>query len=380
MIYTWLIIGGGIHGTAHALQFIRKHRIPQAQIAILDPHPHLLGRWKHITANVGMSHLRSPGAHHLHDDPFHLRTFLNVAETDYPPSLPLYERPSLAVFNAHSDSLIARFGVDKCHIQASAIGMEKIADGWRILTDYTPIEAKNVLLAMGASEYPHIPAWAKSDMPIHHILDDQFSRSDIQQGHWLVVGGGISAIQTALSLMENGMDVTLISQRDIPIRDFDSDPCWVTRLCLDDFYATNDPVLRREMIKKARYKGSMPYDVADELRLAIEKGVIQHVIAEITHADTHPFRVICADGREFYPDGAILATGYQTTAPIPVWLADAVRRYDLPLAPCGYPMVDTSLCWGEGLYVTGALAELEIGATARNIIGARLATERLRRI
>jgi hypothetical protein len=147
---------------------------------------------------------------------------------------------------------------------------------------------------------------------------------------------------------------------------------------LDEFYATHDPIVRRELIKKARYKGSMPYDVANELRLAIEKGVIRYVIAEITNMHNHPFRVICADGREFDADGAILATGYQTAPPIPAWLANAVRRYNLPLAPCGYPMVDTSLCWGDGLYVTGALAELEIGATARNIIGARLATERLR--
>jgi cation diffusion facilitator CzcD-associated flavoprotein CzcO len=377
-MYTWLIIGGGIHGVAHALNFIRKGNIPHEQIAILDPHQQLLGRWKHITANVGMSHLRSPGAHHLHDDPFHLRTFLNVAKTDYPPSIPLYERPSLVLFNAHSDALITRFGVDKCHIQATAIGMEKIPDGWRVHTDHNPIEAKNVLLAMGVSNYPCIPDWVKPDMPVHHILDDRFSRVDIQHGHWLVVGGGISAVQTALALIENGVDVTLISKRHIPIHDFDSDPCWVTRLCLDEFYATHDPIVRRELIKKARYKGSMPYDVANELRLAIEKGVIRYVIAEITNMHNHPFRVICADGREFDADGAILATGYQTAPPIPAWLANAVRRYNLPLAPCGYPMVDTSLCWGDGLYVTGALAELEIGATARNIIGARLATERLR--
>jgi hypothetical protein len=44
---------------------------------------------------------------------------------------------------------------------------------------------------------------------------------------------------------------------------------------------------------------------------------------------------------------------------------------------CGYPIVDQGLRWHEGIYVTGALAELEIGLVARNIIGARLAGERL---
>lgn len=377
-MYTWLIIGGGIHGTTHALNFIRKSGIPHSQIAILDPHPQLLRRWKHITSNVGMSHLRSPGAHHLHDDPFHLRTFLNISNECYPPPIALYERPSLKLFNAHCDALISRFGVDRCHIQTVAVGLEKIPDGWRVYTDHVPLETKNVLLAMGVSDYPRIPSWVKPNMPVYHILDERFSRIDIQYGRWVVIGGGISAVQTALSLLDMGMDVTLISRRDIPIHDFDSDPCWVTRLCLDDFYATTDLILRRQMIRQARHKGSMPYDVANDLAVAIEKGAIRREIANITHAEMYPFRVICEDGREFHADGAILATGYTPAPPIPNWLSDVIHRYHLPLAPCGYPIVDRSLCWTDGLYVTGALAELEIGATARNIIGARLAAERLR--
>jgi hypothetical protein len=36
-----------------------------------------------------------------------------------------------------------------------------------------------------------------------------------------------------------------------------------------------------------------------------------------------------------------------------------------------------TLEWAPGLYVTGQLAELELGPTARNIGGARLAAERL---
>jgi hypothetical protein len=35
------------------------------------------------------------------------------------------------------------------------------------------------------------------------------------------------------------------------------------------------------------------------------------------------------------------------------------------------------LQWGPGLYVTGALAELEMGPISRNISGARQAAERI---
>jgi len=46
---------------------------------------------------------------------------------------------------------------------------------------------------------------------------------------------------------------------------------------------------------------------------------------------------------------------------------------------CGFPIVDKNLSWGDSgrIYVSGALAELEIGPSARNIAGARLAAERI---
>jgi hypothetical protein len=53
------------------------------------------------------------------------------------------------------------------------------------------------------------------------------------------------------------------------------------------------------------------------------------------------------------------------------------RSSGLPCAGCGYPLVSPRLEWASGLFVTGPLAELELGPTARNIAGARAAGERL---
>mgnify|MGYP006952564412 CR=1 FL=1 len=53
-----------------------------------------------------------------------------------------------------------------------------------------------------------------------------------------------------------------------------------------------------------------------------------------------------------------------------------VRRGGLELCSCGYPAPDKYLRWGD-VYVAGALAELELGPSARNIAGARLAAERI---
>jgi len=49
-----------------------------------------------------------------------------------------------------------------------------------------------------------------------------------------------------------------------------------------------------------------------------------------------------------------------------------------PMEFCGYPIVDRDLRWGHPrIFVSGALAELELGPSARNIAGARLAAERI---
>ena len=50
---------------------------------------------------------------------------------------------------------------------------------------------------------------------------------------------------------------------------------------------------------------------------------------------------------------------------------ELVTKESLACARCGYPIVDRSLAWHPSIHVTGPLAELELGPTARNIHGAR---------
>ncbi|NRA63045.1 MAG: hypothetical protein HRU19_01110 [Pseudobacteriovorax sp.] len=52
-----------------------------------------------------------------------------------------------------------------------------------------------------------------------------------------------------------------------------------------------------------------------------------------------------------------------------------IRAESLPIYSCGYPLINKDLRWSKGLYVTGALAEIQIGPLARNIAGARKAAE-----
>ena len=383
----WLIIGGGIHGVSLAFHLIQRQRIPHERIRILDPHDHLLARWESVTTNTGMDYLRSPEVHHLHNDPWALRTFAQTrAGQPLADFIPLYHRPSLDLFNAFSASLIQRTHLDTLLITGRAQALTRCEEGWQVQTSDGDITAHHVVLAIGAGEQPHWPEWGRtlqnSDAPINHVFDPAFVRAALPD--WenaVVIGGGITAAQTALTMaVQQPGSVTLLMRHPIRISHFDSDPCWVTSICLADFERETDYDRRRTMIKQARQRGSMPSDVAEELTQAVEAGLLRLKFTEVTQADEDDSAITLTltSNETLTADRLILATGFDPIRPGGAWLDQTIANEPLPVAACSYPIVDETLCWSPGLYVMGPLAELEIGPVSRNVIGARLAVERIK--
>ena len=73
-----------------------------------------------------------------------------------------------------------------------------------------------------------------------------------------------------------------------------------------------------------------------------------------------------------------LATGFGKRVPGDGLVGKIAAAFDLDVAPDGYPVPDASLRWSDSqIFVAGALAELELGPSARNLAGARLAAERI---
>jgi thioredoxin reductase len=337
-----------------------------------------------------MTYLRSPEVHHLHYDPWSLRTFAETRHgKPHANYIPLYKRPTLALFQTYSRTLIERYDLAALRLKGRAVGLQRVDGGWRVETDSGNVDARRVILAMGASERLNIPDWAQplmdAGIPVNHIFESDFSREAIADwNEAVVVGGGISAAQTALALAARSPgSVTMLSRHAMRVHDFDADPCWVTRLCLERFHRTTDYDQRRAMITEARYTGSIPPDIREQLLDAINAGKLRLRIGEVTAASravtTPTVTLTLSSGEAFQTDRVILATGFDPKRPGGKWLDDAIAEYDLPIADCGYPIVDDCLQWREGLYTTGPLAELEVGPVARNIIGARLAAERIGR-
>ncbi len=384
----WLIIGGGIHGTYLSLYLTQRKRLPVDQVRVLDPHPQPLALWQQFTANTGMSYLRSPHAHNLHFDPFSLITFTRTrAGEPLADFIAPYGRPSLELFNTHSQVLIERYQLDALRLRGRAQGLERLPEGWRVQTDNGSLDARNVILAFSNTERPFVPEWARAAQAaganIHHLFDPAYHRST-PIGETLVVGGGITAAQVATALaLEAPGHVTLLMRHEPRVHQFDADLGWITHQHLDNFYQDNDYARRRNLIRTARHRGSIPPDVVHELEQAVQHSLLHQRIDEVSslrvlsEGQSPKLHLSLASGSSLQTDQIILATGFETARPGGAWLDAAINTYGLPIAADGFPIVDPHLCWSSGLFVSGSLAELEIGPVARNFIGVKLAAERI---
>ena len=123
----------------------------------------------------------------------------------------------------------------------------------------------------------------------------------------------------------------------------------------------------------------MPAEVLRALRRAavgdrfewLEDGVQE--VEEVENV----MRLTLTSGASIEVDRVLLATGFSPQRPGGSMVDGLVESASLPCAECGYPVVDAGLRWHSNVYVTGPLAELELGPVSRNIAGARRAADRL---
>ena len=194
----WLILGGGIHGVHIAARLIGEGGVAPERLCIVDPAERLLTRWRDCTATTGMTHLRSPVVHHLDLEPMSLKHFAGKRGRRKGLFAPPYDRPSLALFDAHCDHVVEAFGLVDRHVQGRAVACSVDHEGALVqLSDQRAIEARHVVLALGASEQPLWPEWAPRDHArVRHVFEPGFDGWP-QDAHEAiaVIGGGISAGQ-----------------------------------------------------------------------------------------------------------------------------------------------------------------------------------------
>ncbi|MEM7448867.1 MAG: FAD/NAD(P)-binding protein [Myxococcota bacterium] len=378
----WLIIGGGIHGVHIAARLLGEADVSPEQIRIVDPGEHLLARWRNCTETTGMTHLRSPSVHHLDLKPWSLQRFARKPKRrEAGLFAPPYDRPSLALFNAHCDQVVHDFGLAGLHVQDRAVNCSVDQDAVSVqLARGDQIESRRVVLALGASERPEWPNWApQSDARVRHVFEPGFDGWPASQETVAVIGGGISAAQVALRLLEEGHRVHLVSRHALRQHQFDSDPGWLGPKFMAGFSREQDVDRRRTLITEARHRGSVPPDIRRALRGAISRDQLCWHEAEVAGLEACRDRIELrlANREVVSADRVLLATGFASGRPGGSLVDALVDSASLPCARCGYPIVDASLRWHPRIHVSGPLAELELGPASRNIAGARRAGDRL---
>lgn len=378
----WLIVGGGLHGTYLSLWLTGVCGVRRDKVRVLDPFDDPLQRWKHCTRNTGVDVMRSPLVHHLDPDASSLHRF---AERRHPGREDLftgrYRRPTLALFEEHTESVIERNALRSLRVRGKARKLERVARGMRVEGDAGAIEAREVVLAVGLGADLHVPAWARGLDPrtTAHVFDDAFRAQSIGAGERVaVVGGGMSAAQCALQLATQlRTPPFLVTRHATRIARFDQDPCWFGPKCLDAFRGS--PEERRATVETARLRGSMPAEVAASLEAAVADQRIVRRLASVVAAENPASGVALelGDGTRELVDRVILATGLEQRRPGGPWLDAAVADLGLPIAACGSPLLDPELRWAPHLRAVGGLAELVVGPSARNLAGIRMAAERL---
>ena len=395
----WMIIGGGPHGVHAAARLIGEAGVSRESIAILDDQKALLERWRLSTSNTGMRFLRSPVVHHLGLSSASLQRFAGSGggrRVERPFTRP-YSRPCLELFDLHCDKVIDDYELQDLHLRGRASGLEISERSVRVKLngvkadeEGSELEARHLILALGAPQDPTWPAWARDvdesacemrhPSPIAHIFDPGFELIDNADDEAIaVVGAGISGAQVSVRLAREGRQVFLLSRHPLQIHQFDSDPGWQGPKYMAGFSRLTDPAERRDRIVKARHRGSIPSDVHSELRQAIKAGTVEHLEwVEVTSASLKDEKVSLEIGdRHLEVDRVLLATGFPSDRPGAGWLDQAIEEYELPCAECGYPLVDRGLRWHPRVLVTGSLAELEIGPVSRNLSGAQRAGDRI---
>jgi cation diffusion facilitator CzcD-associated flavoprotein CzcO len=381
----WVIVGGGIQGVTLAAFLLRRKKASVEGLSIIDPHDEPLSNWKHCTAAISMPYLRSPSVHHIDDGPFCLQSYVKDSKTKGA-FFGRYKRPSLTLFNEHSRHVIKETGIREAWMQGRVKEAMKIEQGWSVsLQDGNTIETKNLAIAIGIGEQPLLPEWAakmKEDgcPSVYHIFEKGIPDLSQLKGPFTVLGGGITAVHLAISLSSRFPgQVTLLKRHPFRVHDFDSDPGWLGPKNQIGFRRLRSLKERRQQIKEARNKGSIPFDLLAKIKHLVNEKKLEIVDGDIQKAEWRgeTIEMFNKEGLLHKTRKVLLATGFHAGLPGKEWLPSFIEKHSLPCAECGYPIVAHSLQWSPGLYVTGALAELEIGPIARNISGARQAAERI---
>ena len=387
------IIGAGPHALTLVTHLLQKKKSMRGRFLVFDPSGTWMSKWNRQFAALEIPHLRSPAVHQPDPDPHALRTF---AESRPNGLFQPYDLPGTQLFRDFCQETIRRWQLADCVYPAQVVQIEPQQDGrrsrfWLRLANGQSIIARRVVIANGGA-VPHLPEWVgqistsyPQDRLLHsHQVD--LRGLQLQGESILIVGGGLTSGHLALGAIDRGAQVLLMSRRTVYDKLFDADPGWIGPKYLKGFWAEPNLATRWQMIQQARNGGSMTPAVLAALRRFEREGKIgfyeQCEVAQAAWSKDR-WQVHCDNGaiheciHHQQIDRIWVATGSQLDARSHPLLADVLAAHPIEVIN-GLPVVNEHLRWqGCELFIMGGLAALRVGPAARNLSGARAASDRI---
>ncbi|NET71081.1 MAG: lysine N(6)-hydroxylase/L-ornithine N(5)-oxygenase family protein [Sphaerospermopsis sp. SIO1G2] len=377
------IIGAGPHALTLVTHLLQKRPSVKDKFAVFDPSGTWLNRWKQQFAALEIPHLRSPAVHHPHPNPFALRKFSESRSLElFPP----YDLPGTQLFADFCQDTITEFKLQDKVIPLAVTSIKPLSDHLRPqfelgLSDGKTVTARRVVLATGSGKI-NIPDWVNQIETVYP--QERLSHShtvDLRKHHSLagqrvlIVGGGLTSGHLAVGAISRGAKVHLIMRRQLSEKIFDAAPGWLGPKYLKGFFEQNWQQ-RWQLIQEARNGGSMTPAIATKLRKEKHLGnIIIDENSQIIKAKwlSNNWQVESNRGNIDNFDYIWLGTGTKfdvTTEPL---LTEILATYPTKILN-GLPVLDNYLRWpGCEFFIMGGLAALQVGPTARNLSGARMA-------
>jgi hypothetical protein len=373
-----VVVGAGPAGLGVALA-ADCHALGD-RLEVIDPSGRWLSAWDRRFAAQAIPHLRSPAVHHPHPDPFAL---LAHCEPDELVTSGNTRLPTSAGFRRFVTANIEAAALDDRVQPRALLSLSLTSEGRArlVLDDGSERSPDHVVVATNARR-PLLP-----DV-LHHLrehprvaIGEAAHLDDTPVGGRVaILGGGLSAAHLAVGAAERGAEVHLLTRRRLTVRRFDTHPSWLGPSKRRPFEREPDPFLRRRAIDRARGGGTIPHRMRERLQAHIDAGaIVLHERATVVSAGTLGDR-LCLHLRvplQLEVDALWTATG----GVIDVARDDHCRvlqdRFPTTIAG-GLPDLTPDLRWpGTNVHLVGAVAGLQLGPTAGNLIGHRRAAQRL---
>jgi len=381
------IIGAGPHALTLVTHLLQKRQKIRGKIAVFDPSGKWMSQWEHQFAGLEIPHLRSPAVHHPDPNPFALRKF---AESRSCELFPPYDLPGTRLFHDFCEDVIRRWDLENIVIGEKITRIQPLdnpfTSQFRLwLGSGKSVLARRVVLATGSSQM-QIPDWVSQinqsypEDKLCHSHGVDLRRLYLAGEKVLIIGGGLTSGHLAVGAMSRGGFVQISMRRRLHRKIFDAEPGWLGPKYLKGFFAQSNFASRFEMIQQARNGGSMTPAMVTQLRRQAHNGKL--IIEENTQVveakwTDNQWLVKFTNGEQKQFHRIWLSTGTRFDVNSEPLLREVLQAYPIPVIN-GLPVLDDNLQWrGCSLFIMGGLAALQIGPTARNLSGARMASDKM---